>query len=131
MRRVALFLMSFVTWFLLSWPYDFRSGTMDWQLFIAGAALSLIASFVFLRVFTEQPAKLFNPIRYLWAILYLPVLLYAMLIANLDVVYRVVHPRMPIKPGIVKVKTSLQSDSARAALANSITARTLPNWASD
>jgi multicomponent Na+:H+ antiporter subunit E len=39
----------------------------------------------------------------------------------LDVVYRVIHPAMPIRPGIVKVKTSLKSDSARTALANSIT----------
>jgi multicomponent Na+:H+ antiporter subunit E len=49
------------------------------------------------------------------------VLFYYMLIANLDVVYRVIHPKMPIKPGIVKVKTRLQSESGRTALANSIT----------
>lgn len=121
MRRVALFISSFVLWYLLSWPYDFAAGTMDWQIFFAGLVFALVASIIFIEVFTQRPAKLFSPVRYFWAICYIPVLLWAMLIANLDVVYRVIHPKMPIKPGIVKVKTSLQSDSGRTALANSIT----------
>ena len=41
--------------------------------------------------------------------------------ANLDVVYRALHPKMPIKPGIVKIKTNLKTDSGITALANSIT----------
>lgn len=121
MRRVALFLMSFVLWYLLSWPYDFATGAMDWQIFIAGIVLSLVAAVIFVEVFTRYPAKLFSPVRLFWAICYVPVLFYSMFVANLDVVYRVVHPKMPIKPGIVKVKTSLQSESGRTALANSIT----------
>ena len=121
MRRVALFLMSFVLWYLLSWPYDFVTRSMDWQVFFVGVVFALVASIIFIRVFTQSPAKLFSPLRYFWAICYVPVLFYAMLVANLDVVYRVIHPLMPIKPGIVKVKTTLQSESGRTALANSIT----------
>ena len=41
--------------------------------------------------------------------------------ANLDVVYRALHPKMPIKPGIVKIKTNLKTESGITALANSIT----------
>lgn len=41
--------------------------------------------------------------------------------ANLDVAYRVLHPDLPIKPGIVKVKTNLKTHVARTTLANSIT----------
>ena len=41
--------------------------------------------------------------------------------ANIDVAYRVIHPSSPIKPGIVKVKSSLTSDTALTFLANSIT----------
>ena len=52
---------------------------------------------------------------------YVPVFLWEMLKANIDVAYRVVHPRLPINPGIVKVRTSLQSDIAITLLANSIT----------
>ena len=35
--------------------------------------------------------------------------------------YRVLHPMMPIKPGIVKIKTNLKTDIAKTFLANSIT----------
>jgi multicomponent Na+:H+ antiporter subunit E len=41
--------------------------------------------------------------------------------ANLDVAYRVLHPRLPIHPGIVKVRTKLTTDTALTFLANSIT----------
>ena len=34
---------------------------------------------------------------------------------------RVLHPALPIKPGIVKVKTNLKTDVGRTTLANSIT----------
>ena len=44
-----------------------------------------------------------------------------MLKSNLDVAYRVFHPEIPIRPGIVKVKTTLKSEVARTFLANSIT----------
>jgi multicomponent Na+:H+ antiporter subunit E len=37
------------------------------------------------------------------------------------VVYRVFHPKMPINPGIVKVRTNLKSKSGRVILCNSIT----------
>jgi len=41
--------------------------------------------------------------------------------ANFNVAYIVIHPLLPIKPGIVKVKTKLKRDSALTMLANSIT----------
>lgn len=121
MRRIALFLVSLVTWYVLTWPYNFEKRTMDWQIFVVGIVFSILASLVFVEVFTKHPLKLFSPLRYLWVLLYLPFLFYSMLIANLDVMYRIIHPAMPIKPGIVKVKTRLKSESGRAALANSIT----------
>ena len=53
--------------------------------------------------------------------LYLLILLKEMILANLDVAYRVLHPKMPIKPGIVEVKPDIDSDMGRLVLANSIT----------
>ncbi len=121
MRRITLFLVSVVIWYLLTWPYNFQEHTMDWQIFIAGIIFSIIASILFVEVFTKHPHELFAPIRYFWALCYIPMLFFYMLIANLYVVYRVIHPLMPIRPGIVKVKTRLKSESGRTALANSIT----------
>ena len=62
-----------------------------------------------------------SPVRVFWFLVYVPVFSYYMVKANIDVLYRVLHPQMPIRPGIVKIKTSLKSDSAITALANSIT----------
>lgn len=121
MRRIGLFLVSMVIWYLLTWPYNFQNQTMHWQIFFAGIVFSILASILFVEVFTKYPHKLFAPVRYFWALCYLPVLFFYMLIANFDVVYRVIHPKMPIRPGIVKVKTRLKSESGRTALANSIT----------
>jgi multicomponent Na+:H+ antiporter subunit E len=121
MRRITLFVVSFVLWWLMSWPYNFRTGRLDLQALIAGAIVSLAASLLFVEVFTKSPGKLFNPRRWLWGLLYIPVFLWAMLRANLDVLYRIIHPRLPIRPGIVKVRTTLKSESGRTALANSIT----------
>jgi multicomponent Na+:H+ antiporter subunit E len=41
--------------------------------------------------------------------------------ANIDVALRVLNPTLPINPGIVKVKTTLKSDTGLTFLANSIT----------
>ena len=35
--------------------------------------------------------------------------------------YLVIHPNLPIKPGIVKIKTNLKTDAGLTMLANSIT----------
>ena len=121
MRRIVLFLVALATWYLLSWPYDFSAGVMDRQMLFAGLAFAILASLLFARVFTRSPLKMVSPVRWFWALVYLPVFFYYMLIANLDVVYRVIHPLMPIRPGIVKVRTSLRTESGRTALANSIT----------
>jgi multicomponent Na+:H+ antiporter subunit E len=121
MRRLTLFIVSLVLWYLVSWPYDFQARTMDWQILAAGGVFSLVASLLFVEVFTKHPRKIFGITRWFWAILYVPVFFWYMIVANLDVAYRVLHPRLPIRPGIVKVKTSLKSESGRTALANSIT----------
>jgi len=55
------------------------------------------------------------------SILYLFYLAYSILLANIDVAYRVIHPKMPIDPRVIKFKTKLTSDIGKTALANSIT----------
>ena len=60
-------------------------------------------------------------VTYLYLIYYLVVLAWACFVANLDVAYRVLHLGLPIRPAIVKVRTTLKSDVAKFVLANSIT----------
>ncbi len=54
-------------------------------------------------------------------VMYLFVFMWELLKSNIDVALRVISPRLPINPGIVKVKTRLKSPLGRAFLANSIT----------
>jgi multicomponent Na+:H+ antiporter subunit E len=54
-------------------------------------------------------------------IIYLVWEMWQIILANFDVAYRVLHPKMPIDPLIIEFDTSLRSDFAIVTLANSIT----------
>lgn len=59
--------------------------------------------------------------RIIWFFYYIAVFIWECIKANIDGVYRVGHPDLPIRPGIVKVKTTLTSDIGLTFLANSLT----------
>jgi len=119
MRRVIYFVLAFVIWILLTWP--FVDGKIDVQVVIAGLIASAIVAVLFHEVLPKEYRVLISPVRLFWFLVYVPVFFYYMMKANLDVVYRALHPKMPIKPGIVKIKTILKTESGITALANSIT----------
>jgi multicomponent Na+:H+ antiporter subunit E len=114
MRYVTLFILSLIFWLLLTFEFTVPN-------IIVGTVSSIICSLFFGKVFVTNVYKLLQPQRYFWFIIYLFVFIWECLKANLDVAYRVLHPAMPIRPGIVKVKTTLKSDMAKMLLANSIT----------
>jgi len=120
MRRLSLFLFCFLIWSVLTWPINLVDKTVDWQLLVVGILSSILVSLLFHDIIIS-PHKLLSFKRVFWFLYYLPIFFYYCIKANLDVLYRVIHPAMPIKPGIVKVKTKLKSDSGRTALCNSIT----------
>ncbi len=113
-RRLLYWLAGFAVWLLLTW-------TLDYQELIAGAAVSLLASAVFGGYLPFEPAKLINPVRWFWLLVYIPVFLYQCLKSNIDVALRVLSPGLQLKPAIVRVRTSLTSEVGRVFLANSIT----------
>ena len=114
-RKIVLFLVAFVVWCLLSWM-------PDWQHLVVGLFVAAICAFVTGDLFINRPHLLKHPLRY-WHffVYYLPRFLWECFKANIDVAYRVLHPNLPINPGIVKVKTTLKTDTALTVLANSIT----------
>lgn len=119
MRRFIYFILSFIVWLLLSWP--FTENGVDKQVIFAGVVAAVIVAFLFHDVLPKEHHVFISPKRIFWGLLYIPVFFYYVILANFDVVYRALHPQMPIKPGIVKIKTKLKSESAITALANSIT----------
>ena len=114
MKRIVLFIAAFALWLLLT-------HTLNWQSIAAGIVAAFIAALIFGGIFAKEAKKYFNPIRWFWFICYLPIFIWACIKANLDVAYRVLSPWMPIKPGIVKIKTNLKSETAKTFLANTIT----------
>jgi multicomponent Na+:H+ antiporter subunit E len=119
MRRLIYFILAFVIWILLTWP--FVEGKIDRQVIIAGGIASIFVAIMFHEILPKEHHIFVSPVRVFWFLIYLPVFFYYVLLANLDVVYRALHPKMPIKPGIVKIKTNLETESGITALANSIT----------
>ncbi len=119
MRRVIYFVLSFLVWLLIAWP--FADGQIDLQIVVAGLIASFLVAVLFHDILPKEHHVFISPVRVFWFLVYIPVFLYYVIRANLDVVYRALHPAMPIKPGIVKIKTDLKTDSAITALANSIT----------
>ena len=114
MKYITLFILSLIFWMLLTFELTVAN-------IIVGIVASIITALFFGRFFITNVYKLLQPRRYFWFIIYLFVFIWECLKANIDVAYRVLHPAMPIRPGIVKVRTTLKSDMAKMLLANSIT----------
>ncbi|MDJ0740939.1 MAG: Na+/H+ antiporter subunit E [Gammaproteobacteria bacterium] len=108
------FVLAFVFWLLLV-------GSVTGQEVVAG----LLVAAAVAALNADRPPVLaglrLSPMAPVAFVLYLVTLLRALLRANLDVARRVLTPSLPIRPAMVRVKTSLRSDLGRLVLANSIT----------
>jgi len=114
MKYVALFIISLIFWLLFTF-------NLTTQNIIVGVLSSLITAIIFGRYFVKDVIPFLQPQRYFWLIIYLFIFTWECIKANFDVAYRVLHPAMPIKPGIVKVKLGVKTNIAKTILANSIT----------
>lgn len=112
--RIIVFVFSLLIWFALT---DIK----NYQEILIGVTISLLVTllaghFLITTGKSQRPVK-----RFLYFLFYTVKFFWEMIKANLEVAFIVVHPLLPIKPGIVKIKTKLTKDSAITALANSIT----------
>ncbi len=114
MKWLTCLLTVFGLWLLLFW-------SVSPAVLATGALFAVLVATVMGSIYPEKVQKIFNPRRWLFFLIYVPYFLYYCIKANIDVMLRVIHPDIPIKPGIVKVRTSLTTDTAKAMLANSIT----------
>ncbi|RJP66222.1 MAG: cation:proton antiporter [Ignavibacteriales bacterium] len=112
--KLIVFVLSFLVWIALTSAWDIQE-------VLAGLVLSfVVSSLAGSFLITTVKKRKFLP-RILAFIKYLFVFMWEMIKANFHVAYIVLHPMLPIKPGIVKIKTSLTKDSALTILADSIT----------
>lgn len=112
-QAIMVFLLMFVFWILLA-------GTNPQEL-IVGGIISLFISLFFLRNTGIYGDFRLTPKSISYFLFYIFIFLWELIKSNLDVALRVINPKLPINPGIVRVKTTLKSTLARTLLANSIT----------
>jgi multicomponent Na+:H+ antiporter subunit E len=112
--QILGFIIALAVWLMLTWKIEINNIAI-------GTVFSLLATMFFGELLTVTPERALHPLRYLWFLYYLPVFLWQMAKSNIDVAYRVLHPKLPINPGLIKIKTNLKSDISKALLANSLT----------
>ena len=95
--------------------------TFQWQELSVGIFISLVLALFLNKNYLKLGLPPVSIKRIIFFILYIFVLFIEIIKANFDVAYRVIHPKMPIKPGIIIIKTELKQDIAKMILANSIT----------
>jgi len=109
-----LLVFSFAVWLALT-------SSLEIQEVSVGIGVCVVVALWLSRYYLHLGLPPLSVKRVLFLFIYLVVLGAEIAKANLDVAYRVIHPKMPITPGIVVIKTGLKSDIAKMALANSIT----------
>jgi len=113
-KKLCLFFILLITWIFLALPFNIQN-------LLLGIVISFIVTLIFKDYYSEKITDVLKIKKIIHIVKYFFVFIYYMILANLDVMYRVIHPKMPISPGIVRVKTELKSNFARMILANSIT----------
>ena len=113
-KHLTLFIITLVFWLLITLSLTLANILM-------GIVAAGVTTLLFGKYFVTRVRLFLEPKRYAWLVVYIFIFLWECIKANFDVAYRVLHPAMPIKPGIVKVKLGIKTDLARTMLANSIT----------
>lgn len=114
MSFVLTAIIMFTFWMLLSGEFSFI-------LILSGIISSLIVSYMSHDLLTGKSDLKLGLIRFIRFFKYLPWLFGQIVLANLDLVYRTLHPKLPINPKIIKFKNNLKTEIGMVTLANSIT----------
>lgn len=119
LKVLAAFMLMYAAYLVFSTPYP---EALRVEL-VVGAAVSLAGALLVADVLiTKHPSKVFDPRRWAWLLAYAAHYFTLMeLRAHLDVIKRILHPKMPIRPGIVRVPYYVETDHGIVAVANSVT----------
>lgn len=118
MKQIAFLVLLILLWIVLVWPFE--GGQIVLQGLIPGFFAALLVVLIMRADILSAFTAWLNPVRLFWFLVYVGVFGFYVVKANFDVAYRIVHPAMPIRPGIVKVKTTLKTRMGIAMLANAI-----------
>lgn len=102
--------------------YIVFSGSTSAYDLTTGAIVALITALITANLVISNPSKLVQVQRLGWLLIYAARYFFVDEVkAHLDVMRRILHPKMPINPGIVKIPYGVASDYAMLTIANSIT----------
>ncbi|WP_115863795.1 Na+/H+ antiporter subunit E [Halorussus litoreus] len=89
--------------------------------FLIGLAVGVPVAYLFRRLYSEgiELGDILHSLPY--AVLYVLVFLREVVVANVDVAYRVLAPDQPIEPQVIFVPLRVQTDLGVTTIANSIT----------
>ena len=114
--------MSFVLTALIMFSFwIFLSGKFSFILLLSGIISSLLVSYMSNDLLIGNGDIKLGFIRTIRFIRFLPWLLWQIVLANIDLALRTLHPKMPINPMLINFKNNLKTDLGMVILANSIT----------
>jgi multicomponent Na+:H+ antiporter subunit E len=108
-------------WMTLVLIWLIANGTLALDTVLTGIVISAVIALAFATFSRVYSVVRWSPRIIYYYLMYLSVFLIELVKANLNVMRLVFSPRIDIKPGIVKINTTLKSPMGRLALANSIT----------
>ena len=117
MKKLGSFITTFVSSFLL---YLILVNSVQREVVLVGLIVSFISSLMLIR-FIDLPFRYLNPMRWIFALIYLPYFVLEVIKANLRIALIVLNPKLPISPEIKKGKSTLTSAQSKLLLSSSIT----------
>lgn len=115
-----MFILLFLLFFVLCGRFTPDAGTLE--ICIAGAIISALVYLFAYRAFGITPKKELSAVRdVFWLIIYVFVLVYEVLCANITLITLILRKDAEYHPAIVKINVPLKRTLTRVLLANSIT----------
>ena len=110
-RFIKWSILLFIVWLLLT-------SSIHYQELIVGAILSLVIALFASKLNSQCISGITNPFK--WFI-YIIIFFKNLIAANINVATIVLKPKLPINPGIIKLKTNADTNFKKLVIANSIT----------
>lgn len=115
MKYIVTFLILFVNWLIWSGMFDSFHVSL-------GVISCGIVTFMSHDLFFGSGKFHFGHVtEFIRFVLYIPWLLYQIILSNIHVAYLVLHPKMLIEPSMITFETILKKDISIVTFANSIT----------
>lgn len=102
--------------------YVVFTGSLTTYDVITGLVVAIVVGALFSNITISNALKVFSPQRWYYLVKYAcRYFIVDETLAHVDVIKRILHPKTPVNPAIVKVPYNVETDYAKTAIACSIT----------